>query len=101
MTPLSHTHGQIDSPNPLKVSWFLRISALIFWPQSFGVIRYVTRFDLYVITFAIGIMAYFALPVELPFWIASIFCLAVGVVIGILRRRSPPYFCRIMIEVTM
>ncbi len=88
MTPLSHTHGQIDSPNPLKVSWFLRISALIFWPQSFGVIRYVTRFDLYVITFAIGIMAYFALPVELPFWIASIFCLAVGVVIGILRRKA-------------
>jgi len=90
MPPLSHTLGQNDSPNPLKISVVHRLFTPLLWQQSFGFIRYVTLFDLYIIIFATGIMVYFAVPFELPLWIALAFCAGFAALHGIARYKNLP-----------
>lgn len=66
MPLLSHTRRENDSPNTLKPSQLGTDMSLSSWFHHFGIIHYVTIFDLYVITFGAGIMLYFTVPFEMP-----------------------------------
>ena len=56
------------------------------WRQQFGFIRYISRFDFYVLLFGSGIAGYFALSSEPPF-IVFVAVLALALILGVCALR--------------
>ena len=64
MAFLSHNRRQNDSPNPLNSEGLSPIDGVRDIGRHFGFIRYITRFDIYVLCFMVGIGLYFIAPFE-------------------------------------
>ncbi|MEP6341847.1 MAG: ComEC/Rec2 family competence protein [Maricaulaceae bacterium] len=85
MAFLSHNHGQNDSPNSLDggdldPSYFWRLL------QLFSFIRYITPFDIYVVSFGVGIATYFGLSFE-PNLVISFSVVTIMVMFYLAARR--------------
>ena len=88
MAFLSHNLGQNDSPNPPNFGGMKMNFAGKSWRQQFGFIRYISRFDFYVLLFGSGIAGYFTLLSEPPFIVFAAL-LALALILGCLLYTSP------------
>ncbi len=97
MALLSHTQRENDSPNTLKAALRGLGGSMGAWGLHFGFISYITLFDLYMITFAAGIMLYFTLSFETPLAYAGVLYMACLAVLFLLRKQTRRYKLRQMI----
>lgn len=88
MAILSHTRGQNDSPKALKKSGLNRGFSGAFGRRHFGFIHYVEVFDLLILTYAAGIILYFAVPFEISAALCGALCLAAAAVLLWLKYKK-------------